>query len=236
MLEPMEIMDVADSDFLNEKHLIEDDDDSDSDSDVSRYYVFAAAAKNRLFGRKKPLHRLLGSGKAADILLWRKWRKSASILAGATIVWSVIVGMGYSLVSLICESLILLLSMMLLKTTVVSVINKSRPKLSNLVIPEKSVVNAALSLRHELNQGYRTIQCIATGREEKKFLMVSVALYGVSVMSSYFTAATTFYIISVMVLTVPVFYEKNEDAVDMLADIVLAELKRRLKKLKRKLC
>ncbi|XP_004303903.1 PREDICTED: reticulon-like protein B8-like [Fragaria vesca subsp. vesca] len=37
---------------------------------------------NRLFGRQKPVHHLLGGGKSADVLLWRNKKISASVLTG----------------------------------------------------------------------------------------------------------------------------------------------------------
>ncbi|KAK4409642.1 Reticulon-like protein B14 [Sesamum angolense] len=42
------------------------------------------ASPKRLFGSEKPLHALLGGGKAADILLWRNKNLSAAILIGST--------------------------------------------------------------------------------------------------------------------------------------------------------
>ncbi|KAI4307758.1 hypothetical protein L6164_030907 [Bauhinia variegata] len=235
MLKPVEIVDVADSDFLNEKHLLEDDDDSDSDSDVTRYYVFAAAAQNRLFGRKRPLHLVLGSGTIADILLWRKKHISASILVGVTVIWFVIEGMGYSLVSFICDFLILLLAVMFLWKTFSSFINIYPPKLPRSGLHDMLFVNAALALRHDLNQGYRIFRYIATGRDDRSFFVVTGFLLTVSFMGRYFTVATIFYIVSVTVLVVPVLYEKNEDVVDMFAEIALAELTRKYNKLKKNL-
>ncbi|WVY93833.1 hypothetical protein V8G54_032921 [Vigna mungo] len=39
---------------------------------------------NRLFGREKPVHHILG---AADVLLWRNKKISASVLTSATVIW-----------------------------------------------------------------------------------------------------------------------------------------------------
>ncbi|KAJ1388462.1 reticulon-like protein B8 [Sesbania bispinosa] len=41
---------------------------------------------NRLFGRQKHVHHLLGGGKSADVLLWRNKKISSSVLTGATTV------------------------------------------------------------------------------------------------------------------------------------------------------
>lgn len=58
-------MDVADSDFLSNKEL--DDEDSEFETDFERYFVFSTA-KNRFFGRKRPLRVTLGSG--LSMLFW----------------------------------------------------------------------------------------------------------------------------------------------------------------------
>ncbi|CAH1414722.1 unnamed protein product [Lactuca virosa] len=41
---------------------------------------------NKLFGRQKPIHHILGGGKSADVLLWRNKKISAGVLCGATAV------------------------------------------------------------------------------------------------------------------------------------------------------
>lgn len=61
MVQHAEYMDVADSDFLsNSKEF--DDDDSEFETVFENYFVFSAV-KNSFFGRKRPLHVVLGSGK-----------------------------------------------------------------------------------------------------------------------------------------------------------------------------
>ncbi|KAF3606333.1 hypothetical protein DY000_02051013 [Brassica cretica] len=48
-----------------------------------------ASRFNRLFGREKPIHHVLGGGRSADVLLWRNKKISASFLMGATAIWAV---------------------------------------------------------------------------------------------------------------------------------------------------
>lgn len=73
MLEQLELLDVADRDFLSSEEEPDDDDDSDDDdeseseSDIDKFFTIAAA-KNRLFGRKRPLHVVLGAGKGNVML------------------------------------------------------------------------------------------------------------------------------------------------------------------------
>ncbi|KAJ6953015.1 reticulon-like protein B8 [Populus alba x Populus x berolinensis] len=62
---------------------------------------------NRLFGRQKPVHHLLGGGKSADVLLWRNKKISAGVLTGATAIWVLFEWLNYHLLSLICFALAL---------------------------------------------------------------------------------------------------------------------------------
>lgn len=45
------------------------------------------SAVSRLFGREKPVHKVLGGGKPADVFLWRNKKISAGVLGGATAAW-----------------------------------------------------------------------------------------------------------------------------------------------------
>lgn len=60
MMDPVDV-DIADCDFLSDRgdELCSDD---DSDSDIDNYH-FHFTCKNRLFGRQRPLHLVLGSGR-----------------------------------------------------------------------------------------------------------------------------------------------------------------------------
>jgi len=62
MVHHEEYMDVADSDFLRNNKEQLTDDDSEFETVFENYFAFAAA-KNRFFARKLPLHVILGSGK-----------------------------------------------------------------------------------------------------------------------------------------------------------------------------
>lgn len=87
----------------------------------------------RLFGREKPIHHLLGGGKcmiilfvsyimsilnqlkfsfllessAADVMLWRNKKISASFIAGATIIWVLFEWLNYHFLTLLCFSVVL---------------------------------------------------------------------------------------------------------------------------------
>ncbi|RWW67378.1 hypothetical protein BHE74_00025181 [Ensete ventricosum] len=42
----------------------------------------------RLFSRERPVHQVLGSGRTADVMLWRNKKISAGVLTGGTAIWA----------------------------------------------------------------------------------------------------------------------------------------------------
>ena len=228
-----EFMDVADSDFLsnNKEH---DDEDSEFEAVYENYFVFSSA-KNSFFGRKIPLHVALGSGKIADIILWREKKITSSILAGVTIIWFIFKKMEYTLLSFICDSLIILLSILFLWTHLTSFIDISPPKFSALILPEGFLVNTAISMTRKMNKLLTTFDVLASGRDFQKFLMVTWTLGVFSILGIWISAATIIYIATVTLLTVPALYEKNRDIVDIILEKVLIELNHQYAELMKKI-
>ncbi|CAN1795472.1 Reticulon-like protein B2 [Linum perenne] len=65
-----------------------DSSSNSSDSEIDNYIIMAQSnGKNRLFGRQKPLHLVLGAGKRADIILWRNKQLTGGIFGGITFMW-----------------------------------------------------------------------------------------------------------------------------------------------------
>ncbi|KAK4487808.1 hypothetical protein RD792_005502 [Penstemon davidsonii] len=204
--------------------------DSSSDSDGENDLKSAAASVKskiyRLFGREKPVHKVLGGGKPADIFLWRDKKVSAGVLGVATAIWVLFELLEYHLLTLVCHILILGLAILFLWSNAASFINKSPPKIPQVILPEDIVLGVASALRIEFNRGFAIIRDIASGRDLKKFLAVIAGLWVLSILGSCFNFLTLFYICFVSLLTVPVLYEKYEDQVDALAEKAEAEFKK----------
>ncbi|WRX34991.1 Reticulon - like 10, partial [Theobroma cacao] len=103
-----------------------------------------------------------------------------------------------------------------------------------VTLPEDLFVKIALLLRSEFNRASATFPDVASGNDLKKFLAVIVVLWALSVVGSWFSFLTLFYLggflsslfyVFVMLLTVPMLYEKHEDAGDAYAGKSLAEIK-----------
>ncbi|CAL9074458.1 reticulon-like protein B1 [Musa acuminata AAA Group] len=211
-------------------------DSSSSDSDGEKSSVVDSSAPSaaevvkakiyRLFGREKPVHKVLGGGKPADVFLWRNKKVSAATLGGATAIWVLFELMEYHLLTFVCHSLILSLAIMFLWSNASTFINKSPPRFPEVSIPEDMTVNIALSLRYEINWAFSALRDIALGRDLKKFLSVIAGLWVFSIIGNFCNFLTLFYIAFVTLHTVPPLYEKYEDKVDAFAEKAQTEFKK----------
>ncbi|MED6191501.1 Reticulon-like protein B2 [Stylosanthes scabra] len=189
-----------------------DDSSSSSDSDNEKNST-SESIKNkvfRLFGREKPVHKVLGGGKPADVFLWRNKKISATVLGVATAVWVLFELLEYHLLTLVCHLLIFALAGLFLWSNASNFINKRPPQIPQLHIPEDPVLQIASALRIEINTA----------------LDVIAGLWVFSILGSCCNFLTLFYIAFVLLHTVPVLYEKYEDQVDSFAEKATAEIKK----------
>lgn len=164
--------------------------------------------------------------KAADVLLWKDKKLSGGILGGVSLIWFLFEVLEYHLLTLVCHSLILTLAILFLWSNASAFINKSPPKIPQVVIPEKPVLEIVSSLRIELNQGFAALRDIASGKDLKKFLSVIAGLWFVSIISNCYSFLTLVYIMVVLLFSVPVAYDKYEDKIDPLAEKAWIEIKK----------
>ncbi|KAL6123163.1 hypothetical protein ACLB2K_075686 [Fragaria x ananassa] len=182
--------------------------------------------KFRIFGREKPVHKVLGGGKPADVLLWRDKKESASVLGAATVLWIFFECLEYHLITLFCHIMILFLAVFFLWSNGSSFINKAPPEIPKVQIPEKCVLDIASALRIELNKGFHVLREIASGRDLKTFLGVIAVLWIVSVIGKCFSFLTLFYLTFVLLHSAPLIYEKHEDQIDAVAEKAWIEFKK----------
>ncbi|CAN1309078.1 Reticulon-like protein B5 [Linum perenne] len=199
------------------------DSDSDSASDSSdsvKEKIF------RLFGRERPVHHVLGGGKAADVLLWRNKKATGVILGAATLIWVLFELVEYHLLTLVCHTLILSLALLFLWSNAHTLINKTPPRIPEVYLPEEPVLQAAAALRIEINQALALLRSIAAGKDLKKFLMVIAGLWLTSILGSCCNFLTLFYTAFVLLHTVPLIYEKYDHKIDPLAEKATIEIKK----------
>ncbi|CAN1237459.1 Reticulon-like protein B5 [Linum grandiflorum] len=212
--------------------------DSDSDSEKKAASDSSASVKDkmfRLFGRERPVHHVLGGGKAADVLLWRNKKSTGVILGAATLIWVLFELVEYHLLTLVCHTLILSLALLFLWSNAHTLINKTPPRIPEVHLPEEPVLQAAAGLRIEINKALALLRNIAAGKDLKKFLMVVAGLWVTSILGSCCNFLTLFYTgeeievfttAFVLLHTVPLVYEKYEHKIDPMAEKATIEIKK----------
>ncbi|XP_030462948.1 reticulon-like protein B8 isoform X1 [Syzygium oleosum] len=187
---------------------------------------------NRLFGRQKPLHRLFGGGKSADVLLWRNKKISASVLAGATVIWVLFEWLDYHFLTLVCFAVILAMLAQFLWSNASGLLSsRSASKPPRLVVPNDLFVNIGKTVGVEVNQALEFIQDVALGGNLKQFLIVVGCLWAAAIIGSWCNFITVLYIGFVAAHTLPVLYERHEDQVDSFGHQVLDQLQHHYRKL-----
>nr|GMD62312.1 reticulon-like protein B1 [Ipomoea batatas] len=227
--------------------------DSESEKEHPKADVSPSSVKAkiwRIFGRERPVHKVFGGGKPADVFLWRNKKISAGVLGGATAVWVLFELLDYHLLTLVCHVLIIALAISFLLSNASSFINKwastslhdselgglhstkyvddyfdrSPPRIPEVRIPEDPFLQVAAALRVEINRGLALLREIASGRDLKMFLAVIAGLWVLSIVGSWCNFLTLFYITFVLLHTVPVIYEKYEDKIDPIAEKPMVEI------------
>ncbi|KAM0856948.1 hypothetical protein ACQ4PT_048793 [Festuca glaucescens] len=198
---------------------------SDSDDDTKKPHK-SKNKKKKLFGRMHPLHHVLGGGKAADLVLWRDKHTSGSILAGVTVVWLLFEGIGYHLLTFLCHSLIVFLTVCFVWSNAASFINRSPPQFPDVILSEIQCLRIAHVLRKEINEAFLTLQSVASGKDLKTYLKSIGVLWFISIIGSCFSFLTLSYTIFLMAYTLPMLYEKYEDEVDVVGEKALIEIKK----------
>ncbi|GAB4844536.1 Reticulon-like protein B2 [Ancistrocladus abbreviatus] len=199
-------------------------DESETEETKSSAPASVKTKISRLFGREKPLHQVFGGGKLADVLLWRNKKVSATVLGTATVIWVLFELVEYYLLTLICHILIFSLAILFLWSNASTFIHKPPPRIPNVQLPERPLLEFASGVTLEINRGYAVLREIASGRDLKKFLAVIAGLWLLSILGNCCDFLTLFYIIFVLLHTVPVLYERYEDKIDSFAQLATRQV------------
>ncbi|KAK9132640.1 hypothetical protein Scep_012168 [Stephania cephalantha] len=186
---------------------------------------------NRLFGREKPVHKILGGGKSADVMLWRNKKISAGVLVGATGIWVLFEWLNYNFLSLLFFGLLFGMIAQFLWSNASSFINRSSSNVPRFKLPEELFVNVAVSIAAEVNRFLGFLQDVATGGDLKKFLIVVASLFTAAIIGSWCNFLTVIYLGFVAAHTLPVLYERYEDEVDSFIYNLLGQVQNNYRKL-----
>ncbi|XP_027332305.1 reticulon-like protein B8 isoform X2 [Abrus precatorius] len=186
---------------------------------------------NKLFGRQKPVHHILGGGKSADVLLWRNKKISASVLTATTAIWVLFEWLNYNFLTLLFFVLALGMLAQFLWTNASGLFSRKPSKVPRFFLPDDIFVNIATAVGAEVNRGLRFLQNVACGGNLKQFLLVVASLWAGAVIGSWCNFLTVMYIGFVGAHTLPVLYEKYEDKVDNFVYKVLDQMQNHYQKL-----
>ncbi|WOL19094.1 reticulon-like protein B11 [Canna indica] len=163
---------------------------------------------------RRSVHRALGGGAVADVLLWR--RRNAAILAaaGATTVWFLFELAGYNFLSVLANAVLLLVVILFFWAKSALLLNRPLPPLPNLEVSDEVVSKAADSARVWINRVLAIGHDIAIKRDRKRFLQVILSLWLVSYIGSLFNFLTLLYVGVILAITIPSIYDKYQDHID----------------------
>jgi len=192
-----------------------------------------ASQFNRLFGRQKPVHNLLGGGKSADVLLWRNKKVSASFLTGATAIWVLFEWLHYHFLTLLFFALVLGMLAQFIWSNASGLFSsgRSQTKVPRVALPKEIFVDIAITISAEVNRALRFLQDVACGGNIKQLLGVVGSLWAAAVLGSWFNFLTVLYVGIVAAHTLPVFYERYDDQVDSFVYKVLDQFQGQYSKL-----
>ncbi|KAK2985844.1 hypothetical protein RJ640_018710 [Escallonia rubra] len=160
------------------------------------------------------VHRALGGGAVADILLWRKWSGGVVLLVASTILWFLFEIAGYNLLSFVCNVLLLLVVILFLWAKSASLLNRPLPPLPDLEVSEESILKAADGMRVWVNRALSVAREISVGGNLKLFLQVALGLLVISYVGSFFNFLTLVYTGVILSLSLPMLYDKYQDQID----------------------
>ncbi|XP_022954524.1 reticulon-like protein B9 [Cucurbita moschata] len=181
--------------------------DSDDDS----------AAPSKLFGRRRPVHEILGGGKVADILLWRDTKMSGALLLGMTTLWFLFEVVEYKFVTLVCHLSITSMLIFFIWCTGAEIFKWNPPRLPEVILKDSAFKEVASTFHRRINQFLSKIFDIAYGKDLPLFFLAIVSLYLLSVIGSYVSFLNLVYFGFVALETLPFLYVKYEEEVDHLA-------------------
>ncbi|XP_051144758.1 reticulon-like protein B11 [Andrographis paniculata] len=163
---------------------------------------------------RRSVHHALGGGAVADILLWKKWYPSAALLVGSTALWFLLEVAGYNLLSFISNVLLLLVVILFCWAKSASLLNRPLPPLPNLELSEATVAKAADEMRVQVNYALSVAHDIAIGGNLKLFTQVTIGLWVVSYVGSFFNFISLVYFCTLLSLSVPVLYDRYQKTID----------------------
>ncbi|CAN1142400.1 Reticulon-like protein B12 [Linum perenne] len=184
------------------------------------------SSSNLASDRRTSLHQIFGRGLVADVVLWRESNITIGILLVTIASWVVFEISGYTLISLVSSVLLLLLIILFLWAKSAAILNRPPPPLPKLQLSEEVMNEAATLIRTHMNNWLAVSQNVALGKDTRLFFKVVGFLLLISIFGGWIDLLTLGYTSLLLVLTLPVLYERYGDGVDRYVKMVRYELQK----------
>uniref|UniRef100_A0A0E0JMQ0 Reticulon-like protein n=1 Tax=Oryza punctata TaxID=4537 RepID=A0A0E0JMQ0_ORYPU len=180
------------------------------------------------FQGHKSIHKLLGGGQVADILLWKNRNLSAGVLAGATLIWFLFDVVEYNIIPLLCQIAILAMLVIFIWSNAAPLLDRAPPRIPEIIISEHTFRELALTVHYKLANTVSVLYDIACGKDLKRFLLswtnnqivydikVVGSLLVLSAIGSSCTLTSLLYIGFLCAHSLPVLYQRYKTEVDHL--------------------
>ncbi|KAL2324226.1 hypothetical protein Fmac_023284 [Flemingia macrophylla] len=160
------------------------------------------------------VHRLLGEGSVADVVLWKNWRGAVALLVSSTTLWYLFERAGYNFLSFVANVVLLLVLILFFWAKAANLLNRPLPPLPDLEISEETIAGVADALHIWMNRVLSIAHDIAIERNLLLCLQVVGGLWVISFLGSLFNFLTLIYIGVLLSLSIPVLYDKYQDQID----------------------
>nr|GMD82083.1 reticulon-like protein B8 [Ipomoea batatas] len=158
-------------------------------------------------------------------MLWRNKTISGSVLGSATVIWLLFEWLNYHLLTLICFAIVMLMLGQFLWVNAIEKFSSTPIKLPRIAIPDHVFVNIAKSIGGEINRGLGFLQDISCSGNMKQCLLVVASLWATAVIGSWCNFITVAYIGFVAAHTLPVLYERYDETIDSVMDMIFDKLR-----------
>ncbi|TVU22013.1 hypothetical protein EJB05_31689, partial [Eragrostis curvula] len=153
---------------------------------------------------------------AADIILWRDTKVSASILVAATAAWFLFEVAEYHFFSLVCYAAMIGMLVFFIWTNAAAFFNLPVPRIPETLLSERTTRQVTVALHSRLTRLAYKLYDVACGKDLITFLLTVLALYIASVIADCFSSLTLLYLVVLGTMTLPALYERYEIEIDHL--------------------
>ncbi|KAJ7952913.1 Reticulon-like protein [Quillaja saponaria] len=148
-----------------------------------------------------------------DIVLWRRKKLSATILLAITATWVVMEVYQFNFLTVISWVAMFVVAPVFIWANMLRLLGKETPDMSNLEVTEAFALETANSVRAWIEEGIRWMFQVSAEKEWFVFVGVVAGLGLLSYVGNCFDFLTFIFIGTMLGMTVPVIYVKQEDKI-----------------------